>query len=227
LRADTRLLQDIYQHIPLQIGNKIRPAKLVNDRRSRDVWRHLTFLEQALLIRRSVHTNAAELPLAAGRVEKVMKLLFLDVGLVQTMLGVTIPDIETSNNINKLAKGALAEQFVGQHLMYERPCFEKPELYHWDRPVQGSEAEVDYLVGLEGRVLPVEVKSGAGGSMKALRLFLAKKKLSIALRFYSGPPRLDEYAINIADGKLDYTLLSLPHYMVCQWPRLVRAAFGI
>ena len=221
-RADTALLQKLFQQIPLQIGNKISPAKLAKDKRARDIWRHMDFLELSLLIRRSTHTHSGELPLSTGKIEKIIKMIFLDVGLVQSMLGVTVPDIETSQDINKLAKGAIAEQFVGQHLMYECPYFQKPSLYHWNRPVQGSEAEVDYIVALEGKVIPVEVKSGTGGSMKALRLMLVEKKLSIALRFYSGPPRVDEYFIKTPDGQWPYRLLSLPHFLISQWPRLLR-----
>lgn len=221
-RSNTALLQTIFQQIPLQIGNKIRPAKLAQDVKSRDVWAHLKFLELALLVRRSVHTNAAAPPLAAGMIEKRIKLLFLDVGLVQSSLGVTIPEIESTQDTNTLAKGAIAEQFVGQHLMTERPFFEKPSLYHWDRPVQGSEAEVDFIVALEGMVIPLEVKSGAGGSMKALKLMLVEKKLSFALRFYSGSPRVDQYFIKTPEGQWPYHLMSLPHYMIKQWPRLVK-----
>lgn len=221
-RIDTELLQQLFQKTPLLIGNKLSPAKLVSDRKARDIWRHLDFLELALLLRRSTHTNAAELPLAAGKVDKIIKMIFLDVGLVQSLLGVTIPAIETTQDINTLAKGAIAEQFVGQHLMYERPLFEKPTLYHWDRPIRGSEAEVDYVAVLDDKVIPIEVKSGTGGAMKALRLMLIEKKLSIALRFYNGEPRVDDYRIKTPDGEWPYRLLSLPHYLIQQWPRLLR-----
>jgi len=221
-RSNTALLQTMFQQIPLRIGNKISPVKLATGTKARDIWAHLGFLELALLVRRSVHTGAGELPLASGIIEKRIKLLFLDVGLVQSTLGVSIPEIETSQDINSLAKGAIAEQYVGQHLMAERPFFEKPSLYHWDRPVQGSEAEVDFIVALDGKVIPVEVKGGTGGSMKALRLMLVEKKLSFALRFYSGPPRIDEYSVKTSGGQWPYHLMSLPHFMIKQWPRLVK-----
>ena len=38
---------------------------------------------------------------------------------------------------------------------------------------KSSSAEVDFLAGLQGRIHPVEVKSGATGSLKSLHPFLA------------------------------------------------------
>ena len=46
-------------------------------------------------------------------------------------------------------------------------------LYYWDRQAKRSSAEVDYLAVLNGRIHPVEVKSGATGSLRSLHLFLA------------------------------------------------------
>ncbi len=41
------------------------------------------------------------------------------------------------------------------------------------REARGSSAEVDFLVAREGKVVPIEVKSGAGGSLRSLHLLLA------------------------------------------------------
>jgi hypothetical protein len=46
-------------------------------------------------------------------------------------------------------------------------------VFYWNRPEKSSSAEVDYLAVLEGTVHPIEVKSGASGSLKSLHLFLA------------------------------------------------------
>jgi len=48
--------------------------------------------------------------------------------------------------------GALAEQFVGRHLLYDGPSYEKPQLFFWNREQKSSSAEVDYLIadGLQG-----------------------------------------------------------------------------
>ena len=65
-------------------------------------------------------------------------------------------------------RGKLAEQFVAQELL----AWHSPELFYWARDARGSNAEVDYLAVRENAIYPVEVKSGAGGSLKSLHLML-------------------------------------------------------
>ncbi len=62
----------------------------------------------------------------------------------------------------------MAEQFVAQELV---TCH-APELFYWAREARGSTAEVDYPVVRDGRIVPVEVKSGPGGSLRSLHLCL-------------------------------------------------------
>lgn len=65
---------------------------------------------------------------------------------------------------NSAALGKLAEQFVARH---------SSDLFYWSREARGSTAEVDFLIAREGNVVPVEVKSGSGGSLRSLHLLLA------------------------------------------------------
>ena len=65
------------------------------------------------------------------------------------------------DNLLAIYRGKLAEQFVAQELL----ACHSSALFYWAREARGSNAEVDYLVVRDGRVVPVEVKSGAGGSL--------------------------------------------------------------
>ena len=67
-------------------------------------------------------------------------------------------------------RGKLAEQFVARELLVHHG----QELFYWSRDARGSSAEVDYLVVCGGKIFPMEVKSGAGGSLKSLHLMLEK-----------------------------------------------------
>jgi len=79
-------------------------------------------------------------------------------------------DIEYArNDLLAIYRGAMAEQFVGQEMMVSQ----QGDLYYWDRQAKSSSAEVDYLAVLNGRIHPVEVKSGVAGSLRSLHLFLA------------------------------------------------------
>lgn len=60
--------------------------------------------------------------------------------------------------------GKLAEQFVARRSY---------DLFYWSREARGRTAEVDFLIAGKGDVVPVEVKSGSGGSLRSLHLLLA------------------------------------------------------
>ncbi len=218
-KADIDLLNRILTAIPAQLGQKIIYTRLSEGTRSDKIKHVLELLELAKIIQRCFHSHGDGLPLAAQQKTNYFKLVFLDVGLVQSMLGISLAAVETTQEINEIAKGALAEQFVGQHLMYDRPMFEAASIHYWERQVKQSTAEVDYLVPWDQRVLPVEVKSGHKGHMKSLQRFLQEKKGDRALRFSSGPLLLKDYA----HGDTAYRFLNVPHYLIGQWQRLAEA----
>jgi len=72
----------------------------------------------------------------------------------------------------------------------------------------------------------VEVKAGTTGSLKSLREFIKEKKLSLALRVNSDKPSV--VIAQIADqttSPLEYTLISLPFYLLGQVHRLINEAY--
>lgn len=85
-------------------------------------------------------------------------------------------------------EGPLAEPFVGQQLRFD-PNGSRPELHYWLREGKSGNAEVDFLTAVQGKVIPVEVKSGAAGSMRSLHQFMDLRGASTAVRFDLNPPR--------------------------------------
>lgn len=98
-----------------------------------------------------------------------------------------------------IIKGVLCETFVGQELIAYGAPWRKQELFYWQREARGSNAEVDYLVQRRGEILPVEVKSGARGRLKSLKLFLQEKRKDHGIRFsghaFSKQPDLHSYPL--------------------------------
>jgi len=79
------------------------------------------------------------------------------------------------------------------------------------------------LIQASGRIVPIEIKSGASGAMKSLHQFMFDKKLRLAVRIDENPPSLA--AINVATTQGDpvrYRLLSLPIYLA--WRAIEAAA---
>jgi len=71
---------------------------------------------------------------------------------------------------------------AGTEILSYRQMHLAPELYYWQRMERGSMAEVDYLIDVDGKVVPVEVKAGERGGMKSLYFFMEQRNLSRGIR---------------------------------------------
>ena len=112
-------------------------------------------------------------------------------------------------------RGQLADQLAGQQLRLLDPGVgDGPELFYWQRE-GGRAGEIDYLVVVEGRIVPVELKSGAAGAMKGLHQFMFDKRLALAVRCDANPPSLMDVSVKTTRGDpVSYRLLSLPLYLL-------------
>jgi predicted AAA+ superfamily ATPase len=92
----------------------------------------------------------------------------VDIGLMQHLCGMPV-DIEFARaDLLAIHNGAMAEQLVGQELV----AAGQEDLHYWAREAKGSSAEVDFLAVVDGRIHPIEVKSGASGRLRSLHLLL-------------------------------------------------------
>ncbi len=107
-------------------------------------------------------------------------------------------------------KGALAEQFVGQELLALNGPHEPPSLYFWSREKTGSSAEVDYLWTIGQKILPMEVKAGATGNLRSLKIFMEEKNTPLGIRISTTPLSQEE------------KIVSIPFYLISEINRIIR-----
>lgn len=207
-------LKKVFQKMPRLIGEKLKYVAIDPLERAKDLSLALDLLCMARVGHRVYHSSSNGVPLGAEINQKFFKLLFLDVGLASSICGLNLLDFDKAEDINLVNEGRLAEQLVGQHLLYDLPPYQTPELYYWAREKKNASAEIDYVVSRGSQVIPIEVKSGKSGSLRSLHLFLREKKLSLGIRFNSEPPTV------LREG--DLILISLPFYLVGQWRRLIQ-----
>ena len=62
----------------------------------------------------------------------------------------------------------MAEQFVGQEMAVNQ----NNELFYWSRQAKSSTAEVDYVISVNGQIIPVEVKSSKAGRLRSMHQYL-------------------------------------------------------
>jgi len=148
--------------------------------------------------------------------------ILLDIGLYLALCGLSIGEISQNNELFFSNKGELAEQFIGQHLLYSQPSYMNPELYYWSREKAQSNAEVDFIIQHGNSILPIEVKSGKTGTLKSLHMFMELKQLSLALRFSTNTPIVETVKSSLPQSNYRYTLVTLPLYLVGQTRRLMK-----
>jgi hypothetical protein len=225
-RVTTTRVQQVFQKIPLLVGNKLKYSHVDREASARDLGTALRLLCQARVAYCVHHSDCNGVPLGAEIDERKFKALFLDVGLMCRACGLSLLDFEQAQDVMLVNSGGICEQFIGQHLLYAGESYEPPELYYWNREKRQSSAEVDYVISLGNHLLPVEVKAGKTGRLKSLHSFLREKQRPFGLRFNADLPSRLETTVHLPTGEpLDYTLLSLPLYMVGQTRRLCRENF--
>ena len=215
-------LQITFDRLPGVVGRKFKYVQVSRDHRAAELADALRQLCMARIAYKVCHTAANGVPLAAEMNERHFKCLYLDVGLMCAALGLNLLDL-SHQDLTLVNAGAVAEQFIGQHLLHSGPSFQTPSLHYWTREARNAAAEVDYLMALGGRIVPVEIKAGTSGSLKSLHQFLKEKDGGLALRFNADPPSLLRDAKRLPTGDLvNYRLLSLPLYLVGQARRLLQ-----
>ncbi len=210
--VDLALMQEIFRNLSPQACKKVKYVNYSREVGSREVKSVLSLFRKARVCADVRASKCEGLPLYAETEEGVWKELFLDVGLMNRSCGVDWQMLERMDDVRFVNEGAMAEQFVGQHLLYAAGCLEKPRLAYWLREGGKNNAEVDFVVAQKGEILPIEVKAGAAGSLKSLRELILARRFARALRFDLNRPSSQVVSMATDGGTVAYRLDSLPLY---------------
>lgn len=218
-------LHRVFNSVPATVGNKVKYSNISKDDNSREIKLAIDLLTKAGLMSPIYHSSCSGVPLDAQADFSKYKLLFLDIGLMNRVCGLDWLAINSMDERKLINEGSIAEQFIGQHLLYLKDQYETPKLFYWLREQKTSNAEVDYIISRGDTILPVEVKSGKSGSLKSLLQFILEKKSKLALRFDLNLPSIQDIQHKIQQGKqaeeVQVKLISLPLYLVGQVNRLI------
>lgn len=137
----------------------------------------IDWLEHAGLLIKVPIVNTGDIPFKGYIKENFFKLLLFDVGILGSMVELSpknILDYEYGSY-----KGYFAENFVAEEFLSSG----KESLFSW----QEKNAEVEFLIELEGEAVPIEVKSGSVTHTKSLEKF-AEKYTPVSQIVLSGRP---------------------------------------
>ena len=159
--------------------------------RGRDLDDALQFLIDAGLVVKVRRISAPGVPLTAYADDASFKLFSVDVGLLGALAKVDAYSIIDGNTLFTHFKGAMAEQYVCQQLVSD--CGLSP--YYWS--AVKSTGEVDFVVQVGGRVVPVEVKAEENLKAKSLASFCKANGIRHAVRTSLSGYREESWLTNI------------------------------
>jgi len=124
----------------------------------------MEWLISAGLIYKVKMISAPMVPLSSYSDETIFKIYFADIGLLRKLAGVDPAFIFDGNGKYKHFKGAVAENYVLNELLF---IGKSP--YFWK---SGGVAEVDFIDNFGTKTVPIEVKAETNTKSKSLAKFI-------------------------------------------------------
>jgi uncharacterized protein len=177
-------VEQVFQAVTRQLGQKFKYNLIEGDYRKKDLVPALDLLVAAGIAHKIYYATAQGIPMAFQVDTSDYKVILLDVGLTQADLGFNVSGWFIKPEQEFVNKGSLVEAFVGQELVAYACPYMKNDLYYWHKASSATQAEIDYLVQINEQIIPVEVKSGSGRTLKSIHYFLeTHKQTSYGIKF--------------------------------------------
>ena len=189
----------IWNAIPQELAKenkKFKYSDIKKGSRAKDFIEAIQFLNQAGLIYLIKNIHKFTSPIAAYQDSSCFKIYTLDIGLLSNMNNVNANIINEMDKIFIEYKGAIAEQFVLNQLLYNG--YEKV-FYYSD---ETSRIETDFVIEDESIPIPIEVKSGINLKSKSLNSIINKNNIKKAIRY------------SLADYKQNDIICGIPIYAI-------------
>lgn len=173
---------------------------------SREVSEAFRKLHKAGIIKLIYPTTDLQPPMIAN-IKRKPKIQFLDTGVLNYASHVQ-QDLIHIQDLNSLFRGYIVNHIVFQELisinerLHEVPFF-------WTRESTTANAEVDIVVQHKNMIIPIEIKSGAKGSLKSLHEFMERCNHPYAFRLLGNKFNIEKSTTR--SGKI-FLLINLPYY---------------
>ena len=173
-------------------------------------------LNKAMLLELVYPITNVILP-AVSDLKKSPKLFWMDAGLVNYASGIQ-KEYLLNRDLLDTWRGVAAEQIVAQEL--KTLSFEVGlKQNYWMRNKRGSTAEIDFVIVFDGKIIPVEVKSGHNAHLKSIHQFMIATNHDVAIRVWSGKLSID--TVKTQNNK-EFRLINLPFYLIAALPQLLK-----
>jgi len=167
----------IYNSIPKElarVNNTFKYSIVDKDARKVRYESSLDWLLASNMILKCNLTEKNESPLKAFASVDKFKLYLSDVGLLRSLSNLDYSEILLDKN--EMFKGVLTENYIACELY---PKSKELYYYNFDR------YEIDFLIKIDGDIIPVEVKSGRRTNSKSLSEYIKKYSPKYSIRISS------------------------------------------
>lgn len=180
-------IQNAFRSLPAQLAkdNKKFQYKLIRKGATAGLFGDsIAWLTMAGVALECDKVTRGELPLTVFRDISSFKLYMGDVGLLSAFTGIQ-PENIVRQELSDVYKGTLAENYVAQTLKTNGY-----DLYYWasDSP----QAEADFVVQIQGKVYPVEVKYDENAHARSMKHFVNRYHPDRAIRLSARNFGVDE-----------------------------------
>ena len=168
----------IYNSIPAQLGKenkKFKYSLVEKSARAREYESSLDWLISSNMILKCDGIKLPKSPLKAYT-DNNFKIYLSDIGLLRVLSKINVNEIITNRNM--LYKGVLTENYVAE-ILYSK----SRELYYWQ--LDSGKYEVDFLINVDGDIIPIEVKASDNTTSKSLNYYVQRYKPKYSIRISS------------------------------------------
>ena len=151
------LLKRLLVHVLSMPSKGMKYSQLAPGFKAAEVKAHIDTLVETRVIRRSLHTSQNKVPLVIGEKEKSYKLFALDLGLCYSFMQLHPALVYSNDDINDVANGAIAEQYVAQTIASTPPFHRKSTLNHWQRQKKVRHLKLILLFPLQEKFFHLNV----------------------------------------------------------------------
>ncbi len=171
-------IENIYNSIPSQLGNpsdKFQYSKVKSGARAREYESAINWLLSSKMVFKCSNIKKCEKPLKVFINNDVFKLYLSDAGILSYLLEISYKDLVFDEKF--MYMGIIAENYVANELLRNGLS-----LYYWN---SGNKAEIDFVLNINDKIIPIEVKSSNNNQAKSLKVYIEKYNPDYSIRISS------------------------------------------
>jgi len=176
--AENIKINKLYKSVPKQLNreNTKFTYKIVEEKANkRNYETSIDWLLNSNMVNKCALVETPKIPISVYEKENTFKIYLNDVGLLCELSGIKLKDLYV-NDFN-LYKGMLCENYVAQSFTANGL-----KLNYWKSK---KDAEIDFLLNIDGNVIPVEVKSATNTKAKSLKIYIEKYNPKYSIKISS------------------------------------------